>query len=38
MYLLCYEGIDFFTLDAGLLSRSQNSEDPATDHRETGLS
>jgi len=28
----------FFTLDAGLLARSQNSEGPATDHLDTGFS
>jgi len=28
----------FFTLDAGLLARSQYSEDPATGHLDTGFS
>ena len=28
----------FFTLDAGLLARSQYSEGPATDHLDTGFS
>jgi len=28
----------FFTLDAGLLARSQYSEGPATDHLDTGVS
>jgi len=28
----------FFTLDAGLLTRSQYSEGPATDHLDTGFS
>ena len=28
----------FFTLDAGLLDRSQYSEGPATGHRDTGFS
>ena len=28
----------FFTLDAGLLARSQYSEGPATGHRDTGFS
>ena len=28
----------FFTLDAGLLARSQYSEGPATGHLDTGLS
>ena len=28
----------FFTLDAGLLARSQYSEDPATGHLDRGLS
>jgi len=30
VYLLYCAGIDFFTLDAGLLARSQYSEGPAT--------
>jgi hypothetical protein len=30
-------GIDVFTLDAGLLARSQYSEGPATGHLETGF-
>ena len=39
VYLLYYVGIDFFfTLDAGLLVRSQYSEGPATDHLDTGFS
>ena len=41
VYLLYYVGIAvffFFTLDAGLLSRSQYSEGPATDHLDTGFS
>jgi len=28
----------FFTLDAGLLAKSQYSEGPATDHLDTGFS
>ena len=32
MYLLYYVCIAVFTLDAGLLARSQYSEDPATGH------
>jgi len=31
-----YEG--FFTLDAGLLARSQYSEGPAAGHHDTGIS
>ena len=31
-------GIFFFTLDAGLLARSQYSEGPATGHLDTGFS
>ena len=32
VYLLYYVGIVVFTLDAGLLARSQYSEGPATGH------
>ena len=39
VYLLYYECIaGFFTLDAGLLARSQYSEGPATGHLDTGFS
>ena len=39
VYLLYYVGIVFFfTLDAGLLTRSQYSEGPATGHLDTGFS
>ena len=39
VYLLYYVGIAvFFTLDAGLLARSQHSEGPATGHLDTGFS
>ena len=39
VYLLYYVCIGFFfTLDAGLLARSQYSEGPATGHLDTGLS
>ena len=38
MYLLHYLGIVVFTLDAGLLARSQYSEGPATGHLDTGFS
>jgi len=31
-------GIAVFTLDAGLLARSQYSEGPATSHHDTGFS
>ena len=38
VYLLYYVGIAFFfTLDDGLLARSQYSEGPATDHLDTGF-
>jgi len=42
VYLLYYVGIVvvvffFFTLDTGLLARSQYSEDPATGHLDTGF-
>ena len=38
VYLLYYVGIAvFFTLDAGLLARSQYSEGPATGHLVTGF-
>jgi len=37
MYLLYYVCIAVFTLDAGLLARSQYSEGPATGHLDTGL-
>ena len=36
--LLYYVCIAVFTLDAGLLARSQYSEGPATDHLDTGFS
>jgi len=35
VYLLCYMFIAVFTLDAGLLARSQYSEGPATGHLDT---
>ena len=38
VYLLYYECIAVFTLDAGLLARSQYSEGPATGHLDTGFS
>jgi len=38
VYLLYYECIVVFTLDAGLLARSQYSEGPATGHLDTGFS
>ena len=38
VYLLYYLCITVFTLDAGLLARSQYSEGPATDHLDTGFS
>ena len=38
MYLLYYVCIAVFTLDAGLLARSQYSEGPATSHLDTGFS
>ena len=39
VYLLYCVGISsFFTLDAGLLARSQYSEGPSTGHLETGFS
>ena len=38
VYLLYYVGIAVFTLDAGLLARSQYSEGPATGHLDTGFS
>ena len=38
VYLLYYVCIAVFTLDVGLLARSQYSEDPATDHLDTGFS
>jgi len=38
VYLSYYVGFDFFTLDAGLLARSQNSEGPATGHLDAGFS
>ena len=37
VYLLYYVCTAVFTLDAGLLARSQYSEGPATDHLDTGL-
>jgi len=37
VYLLCYVCIAVFTLDAGLLGRSQYSEGPATGHLDTGF-
>ena len=38
VYLLYYVCIAVFTLDAGLLARSQYSEGPATGHLDTGFS
>jgi len=38
VYLLYYVCIDVFTLDAGLLARSQYSGGPATGHLDTGFS
>ena len=38
VYLFYYVCIAFFTLDAGLLARSQYSEGPATGHLDTGFS
>jgi hypothetical protein len=38
VYLLYYMCIAVFTLDAGLLARSQYSEGPATGHFDTGFS
>ena len=38
VYLLYYVFIAVFTLDAGLLARSQYSEGPATGHLDTGFS
>ena len=38
VYLLYYVCIAVFTLDAGLLARSQYSEGPANGHLETGFS
>ena len=38
VYLLYYVFIAVFTLDAGLLARSQYSEGPATGHLDTGSS
>ena len=38
VFLLYYVCITVFTLDAGLLARSQYSEGPATGHLDTGLS
>ena len=35
---ICYVGIFFFTLDAGLLARNQYSKGPATGHLDTGFS
>jgi len=37
VYLLYYVCIAVFTLDAGLLARSQYSERPATGHLDTGF-
>ena len=37
VYLLYYVYIAVFTLDAGLLTRSQYSESPATGHLDTGF-
>ena len=33
-----YSAMPYFTLDAGLLARSQYSEGPATGHLDTGFS
>jgi len=38
VYLLYYVCIAVFTLDAGLLARSQYSDGPATGHLDTGFS
>ena len=38
VYLLYYVCIAVFTLDAGLLARSQYSEGPATGHLDAGFS
>ena len=38
VYFLYYVCIAFFTLDGGLLPRSQFSEGPATGHLDTGFS
>ena len=38
VYLLYCVGIAVFTLDAGLLARSQYPEGPATGHLDTGFS
>jgi len=38
VYLLYYVCIDVFTLDAGLLARSQYLEGPLTGHHDTGFS
>ena len=38
VYFLHYVCIAVFTLDAGLLARSQYSEGPATGHLDTGFS
>ena len=38
VYILYYVCIAVFTLDAGLLARSQYPEGPATDHLDTGFS
>ena len=38
VYFLYYVCIAVFTLDAGLLARSQYSESPATGHLDTGFS
>jgi len=38
VYLLYHVCIAVFTLDAGLLARSQYSEDPPTGHLDTGFS
>ena len=38
VYLLCYVCIAVFTLDVGLLARSQHSEGPATGHLDTSFS
>ena len=38
VYLLSYVCIAVFTLDAGLLARSQYSEVPVTGHPDTGFS
>ena len=37
-FVLCVHCCFFFTLDAGLLARSQYSEGPATGHLDTGFS